>query len=53
MLSDKAMFTELVQVFNEAWLLLKNQLKNHGKYYYDKLFINVLININIECSEVA
>ena len=31
-LLDKEMFSELVYVFNEAWLLLKNELKNHGKY---------------------
>ena len=35
MLSDNKdkvkMFTELVQVFNEAWLLLKDRLPNHGK----------------------
>ena len=31
--SDKTMFTELVQVFNEAWLLLKNKLKNDGKCF--------------------
>ena len=32
--SDKKveMFTELVQLFNKAWLLLKNQLINYGEY---------------------
>ena len=29
--SDKVKFGEMVQVFNEAWILLKNKLKNHGK----------------------
>ena len=27
---DEKMFTELVHIFNEAWLLLKNQLTSHG-----------------------
>ena len=29
------MFGELVQIFNEAWILLKNKLKNHGKDLYN------------------
>ena len=28
------MFDELVQGFNNAWLLLKHRLKSHGKYVF-------------------
>ena len=28
------MFDELVQGFNNAWLLLKHRLKSYGKYLY-------------------
>ena len=44
---EKDMFAELVQGFNEAWLLLKNQLKSHGKCF---LLTGSLSPINGFCS---